>query len=147
LEPYEHIAKRSVTRGDRQVLEALVVKDEFNVTGADLERAARDFDRQGRPCVAFTLNDVGARRFLALTESNLPDQAEGFRRELGIIIDGKLDSAPVIMSSVYRAAEITGDFTPEQVQDLVDLLNAGSLPIDIRKVEQRVVDIEKQPLP
>ena len=29
----------------------------------------------------------------------------------------------------------------------VDLLNAGSLPVAIRKIEQRVVDMEKQPSP
>jgi preprotein translocase subunit SecD len=33
------------------------------------------------------------------------------------------------------------------VQDIVDLLNAGSLPAAIRKVEQRMVDVAQQPSP
>jgi len=141
----KEIARRNVTRGNRKVLEVLVVNDKFNVTGAHLEQTVAAEDFVGRPCVAFTLNEVGTRLFRGLTESILPDQAQGFCRKLGIIIDGEVCSAPVVTSAVYRAAEITGDFTPEQVQDLVDLLNAGALPTAIRKVEQRVVDVEKQP--
>ena len=141
------IATRHVARGGRQVLEVLVVSDGFNVTGASLQQAVSATDFGEWPCVAFTLDEDGTRRFRSLTEGMLPDPIDGFRRRLGTIIDGELWSGPGIMGPVYRAAVITGEFRPEQAQDLADLLNAGALPTAIRKVEQRVVDAQKQPLP
>jgi len=99
--------------------------------------------RQQTAGVLFTFNHSGGQRFGALTGDNLPNQADGFARHLGIILDGYLKSAPAIQSTIFRHVEITGDFTQEQVQDLVDLLNAGSLPAAIRKVEERVVEVEE----
>jgi SecD/SecF fusion protein len=145
---YKDIATRTVTRDDREVLEVLVVKGPFDVTGAYLKRAVPDVNpHSGRDCVAFTLDATGGQRFGRLTESNLPDEAQGVRRALGIMVDGELFSAPIIMGKVSEEAQITGDFTQEEAQDLADLLNAGSLPVAIRKVEQRVVDAEQQPSP
>ena len=131
--------------GDREVLEVLVVKDSFDVTGSHLKRAAVGTDHVGKPCVEFAFGADGAQRFGDLTGGNLPDH--DFHRALGIILDGQLASAPRIMSKVSERGLITGDFTREEAQDIVDLLNAGSLPAPIRKVEQRMVDIGQQPSP
>ena len=92
-----------------------------------------------------TFNAAGARLFGGLTGSNLPDQVQDFTRKLGIILDGELRSAPAIWGTVSERVHITGNFTHEEVQDLANLLNAGALPTAIRKVEQRVVDVETQP--
>jgi len=54
---------------------------------------------------------------------------------LGIILDGKLYSAPIIRTVIHSEGEITGNFTKEEVQDIVNVLNAGSLPLPIKKVE------------
>lgn len=54
-------------------------------------------------------------------------------RHLGIIIDGTLSSAPRIMSKVSDRGLITGDFTRQEVQDIVDLLNAGIIVAPIEK--------------
>jgi len=143
----KEIATRTITKDSHDGLEVLVVKDKFDVNGNYVKRAVADTDASGEPCVALTFNETGARLFAGLTASNLPDRHSVFSRKLGIIIDGELHSAPRIMSTVSKEVWISGGFTEEEVQDLVDLLNAGALPIAIRKVGQRMVDIEKQPSP
>jgi len=40
-------------------MEILVVADPYNVTGAYLTKAGVQPDRNGRPCIDFTLNDSG----------------------------------------------------------------------------------------
>jgi SecD/SecF fusion protein len=143
----QDVATRTVTKGGLDVAEVLVVKDTFDVNGSHLERVTVDADEAGEPCIAFAFGSAGSQRLGALTGSNLPDAGGQVYRKLGIIIDGKLLTAPRIMSKVSGRGQITGDFTRQEVEDIVDLLNAGSLPVAIRKVEERVVDAEQQPTP
>ena len=93
-----------------------------------------------RPCVDFSLTPNGGRRFGGLANENLPDEIGGYKRQLGIILDGSLYSAPYVNGIITTRGQISGDFTKQEVRDMVDLLNVGSLPTAIRKVEQRVVD-------
>lgn len=134
---YREIAKRTVKRDGREVRQVLVVKDSFDVDGTYLDLATHDRDpRDGSPCIAFVFNKEGGKLFGGLTGNNLPDKAQDFYRKLGIILNGKLYSAPRIMGTVYDRGQITGSFTKQEVQDLVDVLNAGALPVAIRKVER-----------
>ena len=131
---YHEIATRQVKRGDREVTEILVVNDVFNVTGGYLSNTTPGIDRYGRPCVNFSFNAAGARRFGGLTGDNLPTGVnKEFTRKLGIVLDGYLYSAPSIQSTIYERGEITGTFTQQEVEDLVDVLNAGSLPAALKK--------------
>jgi preprotein translocase subunit SecD len=50
---------------------------------------------------------------------------------LGIILDGKLYSAPSIIWTITNNGQITGNFTKEEAADIVDVLNAGSLPVKL----------------
>ena len=68
-----------------------------------------------------------------MTSSHLPDIASGFTYKLGIVLDGQLYSAPSIQSTITNRGEITGSFTRQEVQDLVNVLNAGSLPAALSK--------------
>ncbi len=128
---YGEIAKRK--RKDRrsgyEFTEILVVKDPFDVTGAYLVHSRPGYDRSGSPCVFFTFNREGGQRFGGLTGKNRPEEGqEAFTRKLGIILDGYLYSAPAIKDTITTNGEITGRFTRKEVEDLVDVLNAGSLP-------------------
>jgi SecD/SecF fusion protein len=118
-----------------QWFEVLVVKDVYDVTGEYLVGARPSIDQSGRPNVLFTFNAAGGRLFGRLTGENLPDEAQAFTRKLGIILDGRLQSAPSLRSAIFQDGEITGSFTREQVQDLADILNAGSLPVTLKKIE------------
>ncbi|OHB83739.1 MAG: protein-export membrane protein SecD, partial [Planctomycetes bacterium RBG_16_64_12] len=113
---------------DYEWTEFLLVKDIFNVNGSYLVSATRGIDQSGRPSVLFAFNQTGGNLFGALTAKNLPNEAQDFSRHLGILLDGYLQSAPAIRSTIFQRGEITGDFTLQEVKDLVDILNAGSLP-------------------
>jgi SecD/SecF fusion protein len=131
---YSEIATRTIKRGDKDVVQVLVVKDPFDVTGGYLQNCLPTNDEHGRPAVSFSFNTSGARRFGGLTSNNLPIGIDGgFTRKLGIILDGHLYSAPSIQSTIHDQGIISGNFTPEAVEDLVDVLNAGSLPAALKK--------------
>jgi len=130
----ESAIRETVRRGQR-VLEVLVVKDPFDVDGRYLVGAARYYDQNGNPCVAFQFNAAGARLFARLTSLNLPDEVQDFYRKLGILLHGKLCSAPSIKRTVYDRGVIEIG-TPrgeeerknrqKEVDDLVRELKAGT---------------------
>ncbi len=147
----EDFAEREVVKRTRDerggaVLEVLVVNDPFDVTGAYVHHARDGSDDFGKPCVWFSFSREGGRLFGRLTGNNLPEPT-GFTRQLGIILDGRLYSAPHIQNTIFGGGMIHGRFTQEEVQDLVDLLRVGALPIPIRQVERRIVQVETEPAP
>jgi SecD/SecF fusion protein len=71
--------------------------------------------------VDFSMNELGAKQFFELTKTNE-------KRPLTILLDDEAISAPNIQTPIYKRGQITGNFSLQEVQDLVDKLNAGSLP-------------------
>jgi preprotein translocase subunit SecD len=121
---------------DGERLEILVVKDRFDFNGSYLVDARPSVDEAGRPNVLFELDSHGGRRMGALTSQNLPDEGAQFSRNLGVILNGSLYSAPAIRSTIFQHGQITGDFTRSEVEDLVDILNRGRLlPVGFKRVE------------
>ena len=122
--------KRLVTRlASDGSIEVLVILDRLNVTGGYLTRASSSIDTQSlSPCVNFAFNASGASLFTELTGKNLPDPANGLTSSLGIILDGELLSAPAIRSTISSNGQITGSFRQRDVDEIVEVLNAGSLP-------------------
>ncbi|MDO4630179.1 MAG: protein translocase subunit SecD [Planctomycetia bacterium] len=123
----------TVIDAKKPVMEVLVVSDEYNVEGKYLSNASSGMDEQGRPVVQFSFNADGARRMGRLTGENSPVRDERFNggvhtRQLGIILDGCIVSAPSIQSAISDNGQITGIKTHEEVQLLVDVLKAGRLP-------------------
>ena len=133
---YAEIARRTrkIKGGTREVVEILVENDIYNVTGGYLTQAGAGHRPPG-PAVRelHVQRRTGGQLFGELTGNHLPDKLTDFTYKLGIILDGELYSAPSIQSTIFDHGEITGDFTKEQVQDLVNVLNAGSLPAALTK--------------
>jgi SecD/SecF fusion protein len=97
-----------------------------------LEKASRTQDDVGRRAIAFTLDERGGKMFFQVTKNN-PD------RPLCILLDGIAISAPNIDPKggpIGRRGRITGRFTETEQEDMVNKLNAGSLPA--RLVEQPI---------
>ena len=109
----------------------MVINPNADVTGEDLAFARAGYSASGAPAVNFTMNSVGSRKFGYLTGENLPDG--NHRRQLGIVMDDRLLSAPTINSRIDSNGEITGSFTTEEVQSLVNVLQAGKLPSALSK--------------
>ena len=109
-------------------VEILMIVDPIaNVTGEDLAFASTTFDERGAPAVSFTLTDRGSAKFLTLTTDNAPT-SNGRERQLGIVLDERLLSAPSIQSPIQKEGRITGRFTQAEVESLVNILKAGQLP-------------------
>ena len=134
--------RRLVTRTAADgTVEVLVMIDPFTVTGGDLGRVSPSLDESLSPCVNFTFNSRGSARFGLLTGRNLPDPANGLESRLGILLDDVVQSAPSIKSTITTFGQITGNFKQPEVDFLVEVLNAGSLPAALRSEpisEQRI---------
>ena len=113
-------------------IEVLTIVDPLlDIKGEDLAFAASTFDENGRPAVAFTLTDAGSGRFFALTTNNAPVGTR--QRQLGIVLDDNLLSAPSLQQPISKEGRITGNFTREEVESLVQILKAGQLPAALTK--------------
>jgi SecD/SecF fusion protein len=86
-----------------------------------LEQANPTTGDMGTRAIGFLLDERGGNLFANVTEKNLG-------RPLCILLDGIAISAPNIESRIRRQGRITGTFTQTQVDDMVNKLNAGSLP-------------------
>jgi preprotein translocase subunit SecD len=92
-------------------------------------------DQGGQWLILFTLNDKGADKFGQLTTELAPKN-----EPLGIFFDDKLISAPSVREPILQGnGQITGSFTHEEAKDIVDVLNAGALPVDVAIVEETTV--------
>jgi preprotein translocase subunit SecD len=103
------------------------------ITGADLRNAKPSLDEFNQPAVSFTLNNDGVAKFTRATEANVG-------RQLAIILDNTVRSAPVIETRIAQAeARITGSFTQQEAQDLALVLRSGALPASLDTLEQREI--------
>jgi preprotein translocase subunit SecD len=109
-----------------------VVKRVPVVTGRDLRNARPTLDENNRPAVSFSLNQEGARKFGQFTQTNIG-------RQLGIVLDNRIQSAPVIQSRIDDEGRITGNFTNQEAQDLSLKLRSGALPASLTYLEERTV--------
>lgn len=116
----------------------IIVNDGYDVTGSFLRSVTASSDEQGRPQVDFKFDEVGGSRFGQLTEKHLPSSS-GQTYRLGIIFDNKLLTAPSIQSKITSRGRITGSMGQEEVDFIVAVLNAGTLPYPIQQVSKRSV--------
>jgi SecD/SecF fusion protein len=143
FEVSQGIAVRTRGEGEDEITEILVANDLWNVNGGYLMSARLGVDEMGQPCVNFHFNDRGGRLMAGLTGDNVPDQATGFKRQVAIILNGTVHSAPTINSTIRERGVIEGNFTRQQAEDLIAMLNGGSLPARVKKVGQRRVGGEE----
>ena len=114
------------------------------LTGESLSNAGIDYDNLMRPYVTLRFNASGAKRFANLTADYAPGGAKNpnpqSRRQLAIVLDGTLYSAPSIREAIYGgSAQITGSFSVKDAQDLAIVLRAGALPAPVKLLEERTV--------
>ncbi|MFO0876971.1 MAG: protein translocase subunit SecD [Gemmataceae bacterium] len=105
------------------------------ITGDYLVRAAEGHDKRGSLAIDFTFNADGGDRFWRVTSANKPSGGDenGFKRQLAIIFDGQVMSAPSLISPIRTSGQITGEYTQQEVNDAVRILRAGALPATLKK--------------
>jgi preprotein translocase subunit SecD len=104
------------------------------VTGRDLRSATenRNTNNPGQWQVNFALSPEAARRFGPFTEQNTG-------RQMAIVLEHHVYSAPVIKGRIDDTGFIEGNFGQDSAHDLALVLRAGALPASIRYLEERTV--------
>ncbi len=102
------------------------------VTGRDLRTATPQMDEYNRPAVGFSFNNEGAQKFGAFTGANIG-------RQLAVVLDDRVQTAPRIESRIDYDGRITGTFTQQEASDLALTLRSGALPASLTYLEERTV--------
>src|SRR6185369_8327457 len=78
-------------------------------------------------------NNKGGSLFYELTSANVEgEEGEGGRRNLAIVLDGLIMSAPALQARIRDAGIITGKFSKTEIEDLVNILRSGALPATLK---------------
>ena len=106
------------------------------LTGRDLTKSTLSTDASGQWVVALEFNADGAKKFADLTK-------ELVGKPMAIFFDGDLISAPNVNEAIYGGhAQISGGnsgFAYDEAERMVNLLNAGALPVPAKIVEENTV--------
>ena len=103
------------------------------LSGDDLNKAAVGTDAAGRWLITLEFNGKGATKFAKLTR-------EFKGHPIAIYFNGESVSEPVVQQEITGGnAQITGDFTHDEAKKIVDLLNAGALPVPAKIIEENTV--------
>ena len=104
------------------------------LTGTDLKDAQASTNPQtGQNVVNLEFSDEGAQKFAELTTRNVG-------RTIAILLDGEVLTAPNVREPILGGrAEITGQKTLEEAQNLAVVLRSGALPVKVEIIETRTV--------
>ena len=132
----EILAGRNETRGvtpDQSEVWYVLSRSPI-VTGRDLRSATENRSTQnpGQWQINFSLSADAARRFGPFTEQNI-------NRQMAIVLQHRVYSAPVIHGRIDDTGVIEGNFSQDSAHDLALVLRAGALPASIKYLEERTV--------
>ena len=117
-------------QGDKFTRDVLVeIENEYGLKGEHITSAypSRDPLTQS-PMILFGFNSEGASAMGNLTRQ------ENIGKQMAIILDGKLLSAPVLQDRITSNGQITGDFTSEEAATIANaLLNPLKAPLTIEE--------------
>jgi len=132
--PYGDIRlQEQVGKGATAIERPLIVKKHASLTGEMLTSAAAGFDQNGAPAVDIAFDSRGTKIFAQLSTNNVG-------KRFAIVLDGKVYSSPVFREAILGGrAQISGNFTTAEAQDLAAVLNAGALPAAVKVAEERTV--------
>jgi len=128
--------------GDAPIEELQRIFEPVGLTGAMLTNALPQPPRQGSQFweVGLQFTPEGGEKFAELTKS-----LAGTGRSIGIFLDNRLISAPVVPAQFAATgitggqAVITGTFDVNAATDLAIKLKAGALPVPVQVIENRTV--------
>ncbi len=87
----------------------------------------------GEPQVSVSMNSDGSRKWARLTADNV-------NNHVAIVLDGYAYSYPVVNTEISGGQTlITGQFTIQEADDLVNVLKSGKLPVPAHIVQEAVV--------
>ena len=104
------------------------------LTGTDLKDAQAATNQQnGQNVVNLEFTEEGAKKFADLTSKNVG-------RTIAILLDGEVLTAPNVREPILGGkAEISGQKSREEAQNLAVVLRSGALPVKVNIIETRTV--------
>lgn len=113
-----------------QILLLDPLEDRFRVDGEHV-RSTRVGSKGFEPIVEFSMTATGASNMYRFTDYYRPQgQAKHF---MAVVLDGNVMTAPSINSPIQDRGIIEGSFTRSEVEDIVSILNAGRIPVALKK--------------
>ena len=121
---YELVAIKSTSKTGKAKLDGGVVTD---------ARTVYENGQNGEPSVSMSMNAEGANIWARMTGDNVGKQ-------IAIVLDGMVYSYPMVNGAITGGnSSITGHFTPEEANDLVNVLKSGKLPAPATIIQEQVV--------
>src|SRR5882762_10109617 len=123
----ESYKQQHTAEGEKSVEERLLIKKKPDLAGDRVSNAGASYERDGW-VVHLRFDSEGAKQFGNITAANI-------HHRFAIVLDGIIQSAPVIQDAIYGGdAQITGRFTEEEARGLASVLqNPLQTPVSIEE--------------
>lgn len=118
-----------------QVFAAKITNSEGKapLEGDVITNAFVDQSQLGQPEIVLIMNGEGAQTWAQLTSDNIDSN-------IAIVLDDLVYSAPTVNGPITGGrSNISGNFTPEEADDLANILKAGKLEVRSRIIESQIV--------
>ena len=123
----ETYKQQHLAEGEKPIQERLLIKKKADLAGDRVSNAGASYERDGW-VVHLRFDGEGAKQFGNITAANV-------HHRFAIVLDGVIQSAPVIQDAIYGGdAQITGKFTEEEARGLASVLeNPLQTPVSIEE--------------
>ena len=113
--------------------ELVALKGEAALQGDVVTSASSEYDNMRGNTVNMRMNDAGAQAWATLTRNNIG-------RPIAIVLDNNVYSFPNVNNEITGgSSEITGNFTPEEANDLANVLKSGKMSAKVDVVSNNVI--------
>ena len=111
----------------------IALKGEPVLEGDVITSASTEYDNMQGNVVNMRMSDKGSHQWANITGNNLG-------RAIAIVLDGKVYSAPRVNTRIEGgSSQITGNFTPEEANDLANVLKSGKMSAKVDVVSNNVI--------
>ena len=111
----------------------IALKGEAALEGDAVVSASSEFDNMQGNMVNMRMNDAGAQAWATITRNNIG-------RPIAIVLDNAVYSFPNVNNEITGgSSQITGNFTPEEANDLANVLKSGKMTARVDVVSNNVI--------
>ena len=111
----------------------IALKGEAALEGDAVTSASSEFDNMQGNMVNMRMNDRGAQEWATITRNNIG-------RPIAIVLDNNVYSFPNVNNEITGgSSQITGHFSPEEANDLANVLKSGKMSAKVDVVSNNVI--------
>lgn len=111
----------------------IALKGAPQLEGDVITSATSEFDNLQGNVISMRMNDKGSHLWATITGNNLG-------RAIAIVLDNHVYSYPRVNSKIEGgSSQITGDFSPEEANDLANVLKSGRMSAQVNVISNNVI--------